>query len=147
LAPLKQRRWKRRSYSVYWKSGPTNWTPRFDAELLDAAGFRAFLRYVELNPVRARLVSRAERWDWSSARAHALGADAEGLLCLEIWREVFGNPATIVENWRAFLEGPLEEARANAARVRRMATGSAHNRPLGWTGPAVVVRRAGSPPG
>ena len=130
----------------HWKSGPTNWSPRFDAELLDAAGFKAFLRYLEANPVRARLVSRAEKWRWSSARAHALGADPDGSLCLDIWREVFGNPSTIVEAWRDFVEGPLEEARENAVRVGRMATGSAHNRPLGWVG-AMRVLRAGSPPG
>jgi REP element-mobilizing transposase RayT len=146
LAPLKRPRWRRRSYSPYWKSGPTNWSPRFDAELLDAAGFKAFLRYIELNPVRARLVGRAEKWRWSSASAHALGADPDGLLCLEIWREVFGNPSTIVEDWRMFVEGPLEEARLNALRVRRMATGSAHNRPLGWVG-ATRSLRAGAPPG
>jgi REP element-mobilizing transposase RayT len=146
LAPLKRPRWRRGSYSPYWKSGPTNWSPRFDAELLDAAGFKAFLRYLELNPVRAGLVGKAEKWRWSSARAHALGADPDGLLCLDIWREVFGNPSTIVEAWRDFVEGPLIEEQENAARLRRMATGSAHNRPLGWVAPA-VVRKAGSPPG
>ncbi len=31
--------------------------------------------YVNLNPVRARLVSRAEDWPWSSARAHLAGVD------------------------------------------------------------------------
>ena len=82
---------------------------------------------------------------WISG-VHALGADPDGLLCLETWREVFGNPSTIVEDWRAFVEGPPEEARLNVARVRRMATGSAHNRPLGWVG-ATGVLRAGSPPG
>jgi len=28
------------------------------------------MRYVSLNPVRARLVDRAEDWAWSSVRAH-----------------------------------------------------------------------------
>jgi hypothetical protein len=31
------------------------------------------VRYVERNPVRARLVERATDWPWSSARAHANG--------------------------------------------------------------------------
>ena len=147
-AQLGQKRRKRRSDSPYWKSGPTNWSPRFDAEFLNAAGYKAFLRYLELNPVRARLVSRAEKWRWSSAGAHALGVDPAGLLCLDIWRQMFGNPATIVEDWRAFVEAPLEAARENAERVRRMATGSAHNRPSKWIGPTAAVRRVGSsPPG
>jgi putative transposase len=34
---------------------------------------------VALNPVRARLVERAEDWPWSSARAHLAGRD-DGLV-------------------------------------------------------------------
>jgi len=33
------------------------------------------LRYVSLNPVRARLVDRARDWRWSSVRAHLGGRD------------------------------------------------------------------------
>jgi putative transposase len=33
------------------------------------------MRYVSLNPVRARLVKRAEDWPWSSVRAHLAGED------------------------------------------------------------------------
>jgi hypothetical protein len=103
-------------------------------------------RYIELNPVRAKLARRAEDWQWSSAAAHFAGSDASGLLCLERWSELFGNPSTIAEDWRVFVEGPGAEARANARRLRRWATGSAWNRPMGWVAP-VVVLRAGSPPG
>src|SRR5438067_256498 len=35
----------------------------------------AAARYVELNPVRAGLVARAEDYPWSSARANLLGQD------------------------------------------------------------------------
>jgi len=37
----------------------------------------AAVRYVSLNPVRARLVPRAEDWPWSCVRAHLAGADDE----------------------------------------------------------------------
>ncbi|HWR57616.1 MAG TPA: hypothetical protein VN328_01895 [Thermodesulfovibrionales bacterium] len=33
----------------------------------------AVMRYIEQNPVRARLVKKAEDYTWSSARAHVLG--------------------------------------------------------------------------
>ena len=33
------------------------------------------VRYVGLNPVGARLVSRPEEWKWSSVRAHLSGVD------------------------------------------------------------------------
>jgi len=39
----------------------------------------AAARYVALNPVRARLVARAQDWAWSSVRAHLAGRD-DGLV-------------------------------------------------------------------
>jgi putative transposase len=36
---------------------------------IDEAYLLATARYLELNPVRAKLVERAEDWRWSSARA------------------------------------------------------------------------------
>ena len=46
---------------------------------LDEAHLIAAARYVALNPVRARLVARAQDWEWSSARAHLAGRD-DGLV-------------------------------------------------------------------
>jgi len=48
---------------------------RFASVVLDEAHLIAAARYVALNPVRARLVARAQDWAWSSARAHAKGRD------------------------------------------------------------------------
>ena len=50
---------------------------RFSSVAMDENHLMAAARYVALNPVRARLVSRAEDWPWSSARAHLLGRDDE----------------------------------------------------------------------
>lgn len=46
------------------------WQGRFFSCPLDEAHTRAAVRYVERNPVRARLVRRPERYPWSSAAAH-----------------------------------------------------------------------------
>jgi putative transposase len=46
------------------------WQGRFGAVAMDEAHLAAALRYVALNPVRARLVGRAQDWRWSSATAH-----------------------------------------------------------------------------
>jgi putative transposase len=46
------------------------WQGRFGAVAMDEDYLAAALRYVALNPVRARLVARAQDWRWSSARAH-----------------------------------------------------------------------------
>jgi putative transposase len=48
---------------------------RFSSVALDEAHLLAAVRYVALNPVRARLVARPEDWLWSSARAHLAGCD------------------------------------------------------------------------
>jgi putative transposase len=57
------------------------WQGRFGAVAMDEAHLAAALRYVSLNPVRARLVQRAQDWRWSSARAHLRGKD-DGLTAL-----------------------------------------------------------------
>ena len=69
----------------------------------------AAVRYVERNPVAARLVERAEDWHWSSARSHVAG------------RRVKGDPLTDVaalgrhvRNWRAMLRHGLEAGEASA---------------------------------
>src|SRR5687768_10528102 len=49
------------------------WQGRFSSVAMDEAHLVSALRYVALNPVRARLVERAEDWPWSSARAHLAG--------------------------------------------------------------------------
>jgi putative transposase len=46
------------------------------------------LRYVSLNPVRARLVARAQDWRWSSTGAHLLGKD-DGITARAPIRERF----------------------------------------------------------
>jgi putative transposase len=48
---------------------------RFASVAMDETHLMAAVSYVSLNPVRARLVSRAEQWAWSSVRAHLAGED------------------------------------------------------------------------
>ena len=49
------------------------WQGRFSSVAMDEAHLVSALRYVALNPVRARLCERAEGWPWSSTRAHLAG--------------------------------------------------------------------------
>jgi putative transposase len=46
------------------------WQGRFISYPLDEAHFYVAIRYIERNPVRAGIVTRAEDYPWSSARAH-----------------------------------------------------------------------------
>ena len=52
------------------------WQGRFGAVAMDEEHLAAALRYVSLNPVRARLVERAQHRRWSSTRAHLRGVIA-----------------------------------------------------------------------
>lgn len=50
---------------------------RFASAPMDFTHLMRAVRYVSLNPVRARLVSQPEEWKWSSVRAHLAGVDDE----------------------------------------------------------------------
>lgn len=52
---------------------------RYASVVMDEAHLLTAVRYVALNPVRARLVAKAEDWPWSSVRAHLARQD-DGLV-------------------------------------------------------------------
>jgi putative transposase len=94
---------------------------RFASYPMDDAHLVAAVRYVENNPVAARIVARAEDWRWSSARSHLAG------------KRVADDPLTDVaalgahvRNWRALLRhgaelgdsGPAGEELAGAIETR-----------------------------
>jgi putative transposase len=51
------------------------WQGRYGSVPLDDAHLYEALRYVLLNPVRARLADSASAWRWSSARAYLAGSE------------------------------------------------------------------------
>ena len=55
------------------------WQGRFGCVAMDELHLLAAMRYVALNPVRARLVTRAENWRWSSVHALLDPARSDGL--------------------------------------------------------------------
>jgi putative transposase len=94
------------------------WQGRFASFVMDEPYLLAAARYVELNPVRARLVERASDWPWSSARAHLSGRDDRLVKVAPL--------LAMVGAWKAFLGSavPEEELRDPRGHAR---TG----RPLG----------------
>jgi putative transposase len=95
------------------------WQVRFSAVAMDEAHLVSALRYVALNPVRARPVERAEDWRWSSTRA---------LLAGESTPYVDVAPALDrVGNIRAFLGEAFDEALSYAALRKAKSVG----RPVG----------------
>ncbi|MFP6748170.1 MAG: transposase [Alphaproteobacteria bacterium] len=51
------------------------WRGRFGSVAMDEGYLANAVRYVSLNPVRARLAGRAADWPWSSVGAHLAGED------------------------------------------------------------------------
>ena len=78
------------------------WQERFHSFPMDENHLLAGARYVEQNPVRARLVRRPQNWRWSSARAHLERRD-DGVVTLAPLLDR-------VPDWRSFLAGGLDEA-------------------------------------
>jgi putative transposase len=96
------------------------WQNRFYSCPLDRRHFWQALRYVECNPVRARLHRLAWKYQWSSAAAHTGGDDAAGLLDMQQWRRLSGRM-----DWRKILQEvqPDEE-------IKRLRLNTHRGRPL-----------------
>lgn len=77
-------------YASYWNvvhnSSGHAWQGRYYSCPLDQPHLWEALRYTELNPVRAKLVTEATSWAWSSATAHCGIAQADTLLSAEPWQ-------------------------------------------------------------
>lgn len=75
------------------------WQGRYFASVLDEHHCWASIRYVERNPVRARMIANAESYPWSSAGAHC-GLRKDALFTMEpAWqREV-----EAIVDWSAWL--------------------------------------------
>jgi putative transposase len=109
------------------------WQGRFASFPMDEPYLLACARYVELNPVRARLAARARDWRWSSARAHLAGRD-DGLVTTKPLLELAGD-------WADFLDEGLSAADHAAIRA-----GERTGRPLGAARfVARLERRLGRP--
>ena len=53
------------------------WQERFHSFVMDERHLNATVRYVELNPVAARLCTKPQEWRWSSVHAHLNQKDDE----------------------------------------------------------------------
>lgn len=69
---------------------------RFGSLAMDEDHLIAAVRYVALNPVRARLVARASEWPHSSVRAHLAGVD-DALVSVQPLRDRVANFADLLE--------------------------------------------------
>jgi putative transposase len=123
-------------YAAYWNARRLSsghvWQGRFYSCPVDDAHLWAALRYVELNPVRAGMVSAAEQWRWSSAVAHRHPDCADTMLEMERWRKRW----TTLE-WKEYLAA--EESSSQVTALRK----STHTgRPLGTSDFVAALEQA-----
>jgi len=117
------------------------WQGRFGSFVMDETHLMAAARYIELNPVRAGLVSRAQDWQWSSIHSHLNGQDdilakASPLLAL-------------AGDWRSFLADavPAEELatlRRHALTGRPLGSASFLHRLEALVGRPLLPRKCGA---
>lgn len=73
------------------------WQGRFASYVMDEHYLLAAARYIELNPVKARLVKKPEQYLWSSAQAHMTARDDELVRVKPLMR--------LIDDWGNFLSG------------------------------------------
>jgi putative transposase len=82
------------------------WQDRFFSSALDERHLWTAIRYVELNPVRAGMIARAESYGWSSAAAHC-GLRSDRILSKQSeWCRLLGR----VADWPAWLAEAVDSA-------------------------------------
>jgi putative transposase len=99
------------------------WQGRFASYPMDDSHLMTAVRYVELNPVKARLVRTAEKWRWSSAKAHVTGEPD--------WFTDLAALAGVHRNWRAMLRRGLEAGDLDEGEVAAIEAHMRTGRPLG----------------
>jgi len=72
------------------------WQGRFASYPMDEVYLMAAVRYIELNPVKARLVSKPEMWNYSSAASHIHGKEDALLSRASLLNEM-------IDDWKDFL--------------------------------------------
>ena len=86
------------------------WQERFHSFAMDEDHLLACARFVELNPVRARLAQRPGDWRWSSARAHLAGKDDGVVSVAPMLERALASakpPAEPGPDWATFLDGGI----------------------------------------
>ncbi len=102
---------------VHGRTG-TLWEGRFKASLVDSEAYLLTLyRYIDQNPVRARMVSRPEDYRWSSARTHVTGARDDRLTDHEVYWRLASDDVARREGYAALLDGRIEDEALEAIRA------------------------------
>jgi putative transposase len=98
------------------------WEGRYRSFVIESDSYwLRCMRYVELNPVRAGLVSNPDEYRWSSARTHISGHDDPVLAVHELYLRLGGTPGERQHAWRVVCgeETPDSELIEMRSAIRR----------------------------
>jgi REP-associated tyrosine transposase len=98
------------------------WEGRFRSFVIETESYwLKCMRYVELNAVRAGIVSRSDEFRWSSARAHTEGRDDELLTSHVLYLRLGANASERQRAWRAICGEVVSDCELTAVRdaIRR----------------------------
>jgi putative transposase len=118
------------TYAIYmnrkYSRTGTLWEGRFWSSLIQTRRYLlACYRYIELNPVRARLVSKPEDYPWSSHLANAMGKES-WIEPHDEFESLGSSPATRRIAYRRLFGHPLDEDLTTQFR-----SGLRHSLPVG----------------
>jgi putative transposase len=105
----------------YERSG-TLWEGRFKSCLIETESyFLQCQRYIELNPVKARMVEYAGDYQWSSYRCHSYGLRAKWHTPHPCYLNYQPDPDRRCESYRTFVASPSPEGTDDLIRYATIA--------------------------
>lgn len=138
-------------YHKHHRSGGHVWQGRFKSPVIQSdEHLLNVLRYIEANPLRAKVVRRADDYRWTSFRAHGLGEPDTLVDRLAAYEALARQPAARRRKWSQRVHQPLPAATLEAIR-RSGATGLPYGDPAWLAGLSrklhldLVIRPRGRP--
>lgn len=102
---------------TYRRSG-TLWEGRYKASLIESERyFLACMRYIDLNPVRARMVAHAEDYCWSSYRANAAGKRDDAVHPHPLYLAMDENPERRLRKYGEFVDQAISQDELDTLRA------------------------------
>lgn len=96
-------------YHKHYRSGGHVWQGRFKSPVIqNDEHLLTVLRYIEANRLRARLVTRAEEYPWSSYRVHGAGQADELVDRLIFYEELSPLPKVRQRKWAEKVHLPMD---------------------------------------
>ena len=116
-------------YSQYYNkklgAGGHLFQGRFFSSVMDESYLLAGVRYIERNPVRAKIARKPTEFKWSSARIHASIDSNDNLNVMNLFKYITQTPKA----WKEYIEEP-----DNHKELKDIREGTRRGRPIGDSG-------------